>query len=192
MRAQSNGEWAWEPWRELEGQRVAVVGFGPIGQEVVRLTTAFGMEPIVVRRRARGDEPCPVRPLSELGDVLAEVDAVVVALPLTPDTKELFSTDLFARMRPTSFFVNVGRGELIDQTALTDALANGRLGGAGLDVTSPEPLPADDPLWTLPNVIITPHNSGSTDGTARRASEMFLSNLEAWVTDGSLPNEVGT
>ena len=190
MRAQSQREWAWDRWRELEGQRLAVVGFGPIGQEVVRLSTAFGMEPVVVRRSARGDEPCPVRPLTELGDVLAEVDAVVVALPLTPDTDGLFSAELLARMRPTAFFVNVGRGELVDQAALTDALEGGRLGGAGLDVTTPEPLPADEALWTLPNVIITPHNSGSTDGTARRAATMFLSNLEAWVTDGSLINEV--
>ena len=190
MRAQAEREWAWERWRELDGQRVAVVGFGPIGQEVVRLTTAFGMVPVVVRRSAHGDEPCPVRPLGDLGDVLAEVDAVVVALPLTPETDGLFSAELLARMQPHAFFVNVGRGELVDQTALTDALASGRLGGAGLDVTVPEPLPSDDPLWTLPNVIITPHNSGSTDGTARRSAEMFLSNLESWTAETSLVTEV--
>lgn len=192
MRAQANAEWAWERWRELQGQRVAVVGYGPIGQEVVRLATAFGMEPIIVRRKAHGDEPCAVRPLAELGDVLTEVDAVVVALPLTPETDGLFSAGMLARLADHAFFVNVGRGELVDQAALTDALANGRLGGAGLDVTVPEPLPSDDPLWALPNVIITPHNSGSTDGTARRSAEMFLTNLTAWTADGSLASEVGT
>lgn len=190
MRAQLDREWAWQAWRELEGRRVAVVGFGPIGQEVVRLATAFGMEPIVVRRRARGDEPCPVRPLSELGEVLSDADAVVVALPLTPDTEGLFSADLLARLPSHAFFVNVGRGELVDQVALTDALSAGRLAGAGLDVTTPEPLPADDPLWGLPNVIITPHNSGSTDGTARRAADLFLTNLEAWSVDERLVSEV--
>ena len=80
-------------------------------------------------------------------------------------------------MRRDALFVNVGRGELVDQAALTAALRDGRLGGAGLDVFTPEPLPADDPLWDLPNVIITPHNSGTSDGTAHRAAQIFLDNL---------------
>ena len=91
---------------------------------------------------------------------------------------------------PTGYFVNVGRGELVDQPALTTALVEGRLGGAGIDVTTPEPLPADDPLWAAPNLIITPHNSGSTDGTGRRADEAFLANLERWVAGAELANEV--
>ncbi|MEQ8840214.1 MAG: NAD(P)-dependent oxidoreductase [Acidimicrobiales bacterium] len=190
MRAQTRGEWEWARWTELDGRRVAVLGYGPIGQEVVRLATEFGMEPVIVRRAAHGDEPCETRALSDLTDVVAGVDAVVVALPLTDDTRGLVSTDVIAAMAPHAFFVNVGRGELVDQTALTDALANGRLGGAGLDVTDPEPLPPDDPLWSLPNVIITPHNSGSTDGTSRRAAERFLVNLAAWTTDGTLVSEV--
>ena len=86
--------------------------------------------------------------------------------------------------------MNVGRGELVDQPALTSALVEGRLGGAGIDVTTPEPLPADDPLWAAPNLIITPHNSGSTDGTGRRADEAFLANLERWVAGEDLANEV--
>ena len=97
---------------------------------------------------------------------------------------------LLAAMPSHEFFVNLGRGELVGQAALTGALANGRLGGAGLDVTTPEPLPADDPLWTLPNVIITPHNSGSSDGTARRAAEAFLANLARWRAGEALADEV--
>ena len=121
---------------------------------------------------------------------MAEVDAVVLALPLNDDTHGIISTDLISAMQAHAFFVNVGRGELVDQLALTKALASGMLGGAGLDVTYPEPLPADDPLWALPNVIITPHNSGSTDGTARRAAERFFANLVPWVTSGDLLSEV--
>ncbi|MFT4864226.1 MAG: D-2-hydroxyacid dehydrogenase (NADP+) [Ilumatobacter sp.] len=190
MRAQANAEWAWDRWSELAGKSVAVIGYGPIGQEVVRLTTAFGMQPVIVRRQAKGDEVCPVRPLVELAAVMSEVDAVVLALPLNDDTRGIISADVIAAMQAHAFFVNVGRGELVDQLALTEALGSGKLGGAGLDVTDPEPLPADDPLWALPNVIITPHNSGSTDGTARRASERFLANLTPWVASGELLSEV--
>jgi len=189
MRAQANAEWAWARWTELEGQRVAVLGWGPIGQEIARLAKELGMEPIIVRRAAHGDEPFPVRPLSELQAVAGEVDAVVVALPLNDDTRGLISDDVISAMQSHAFFVNVGRGELVDQTALTDALAEHRIGGAGLDVTVPEPLPTDDPLWALPNVIITPHNSGSTTSTGRRANEVFLANLTTWVADGSLATE---
>jgi phosphoglycerate dehydrogenase-like enzyme len=93
-------------------------------------------------------------------------------------------------MRADASFVNVGRGELVDQQALTEALAAGRLGGAGLDVFDPEPIPEDDPLWDLPNVIISPHNSGSSDGTASRVVEIFLENLRCFVNGNPLRNEM--
>ena len=189
MRAQAQGEWAWARWTELEGKQLAVLGWGPIGQEIARLANEFGMQPVIVRRAAKGDEPFPVRPLADLHDVAAEVDALAVALPLTDDTRGLISADVFDAMQSHAFFVNVGRGELVDQAALTDALSSGQIAGAGLDVTDPEPLPADDPLWSLPNVIITPHNSGSTVDTGRRANERFLENLTDWVTDGTLATE---
>ena len=191
IRGQADGEWAWKRWRELAGRGVAVLGWGPIGQTVARLADAHGMRPTVVRRSVRGDEGYPTRTLDELVDVVAENDAVVVALPLADETRGLISRELIAAMRPGALFVNVGRGELADQVALTDALASGHLGGAGLDVTVPEPLPADDTLWRLPNVIITPHNSGSTDGTDRRAGEMFFENLRRWTVGEDLLNRVG-
>jgi len=190
MRAQAAHEWAPKPFGELDGRRLAVVGYGPIGQEVVRLATAFNMDPVIVRRTAQGDEPCPVRPLSDLLDVVAEADAIAVALPLTDDTRGMFSAEVIGAMQPHALFVNVGRGELVDQAALSDALAAGRLGGAGLDVFDPEPLPADDPLWDLPNVIITPHNSGSSDGTTERVAQIFLDNLGRFHRGEPLVNEI--
>jgi len=191
FRAQAAASWEWEQWNELAGGRLAVLGFGPIGQEVARLADAFGMEPIVVRRAAHGDEGWAVRPLAELTEIVAEVDVVVVALPLSDGTRHVVSRQVIEAMRPGMLFVNVGRGELVDQAALTDALRSGVIAGAGLDVTDPEPLPADDPLWGLPNVIITPHNSGSSDGTRRRAAEAFLANLDRWRRGVPLRNEVG-
>jgi D-2-hydroxyacid dehydrogenase (NADP+) len=190
LRAQAAHEWAPTPFRELDGQRIVVVGYGPIGQEVIRLATALRMEPVVVRRAPHGDEPCPVRPLAELAQAVGDADAVVVALPLAPETRGIVSREVIAAMADHTVFVNVGRGELVDQSALTEALVSGRLGGAGLDVFDPEPLPADDPLWDLPNVIISPHNSGSSDRTDGRVTEIFLDNLARFVNDEPLRNEV--
>ena len=190
FRAQTRHEWAPAPFRDLEGLRIVVVGFGPIGQEVVRLATAFGMRPTVVRRRAVGDEACPVIDLADIGEAAAQADALVVALPLADETRGLIDREVIDRLPSGALFVNVGRGELVDQRALTEALAGGRLGGAGLDVFDPEPLPAEDPLWDLPNVIISPHNSGSADSTTRRVAEIFLDNLERFVAGRELRNEV--
>ena len=190
LRAQAERQWQPNPYRELAGRSIAVIGYGPIGEHVVRLATAFAMEPVIVRRVARGDEPAPVRLLADVADVVADADVVVVALPLADGTRGLISRELIGRMRTGALFVNVGRGELVDQVALTEALRSGRLGGAGLDVFTPEPLPADDPLWELPNVIMTPHNSGSTDGHLQRTAEIFLDNLGRIVRDEQLHNEV--
>ncbi len=190
MRAQAERRWEPERYAELAGQPLAVVGYGPIGREVCRLADAFGMLPTIVRRTARGDEPYPVRPLTEVAEAVSPAAAVVLALPLTEETRGLFDARLLAAMRDDAYFVNVGRGELVDQAALTSALAAGRLGGAGLDVFDPEPLPSDDPLWGDPNVIITPHSSGSTDATARVVDEIFFDNLGRWWRGDTLRNEV--
>jgi phosphoglycerate dehydrogenase-like enzyme len=190
LRSQASHAWTPEPFRDLAGQRIVVVGYGPIGQEVVRLARAFGMDPVIVRRAARGDEPCPVHLLGELVDVVADADALVIALPLAPETRRLVDVTVIEALPPDAVFVNVGRGELVDQAALTAALAAGRLAGAGLDVFDPEPLPPDDALWDLPNVIISPHNSGSSDATTQRVAEIFLDNLGRFVSGRDLRNEV--
>ena len=129
---------------------------------------ALGMHPIGMRRAVLGDEPCETWTLDRLRELAGLADVLAIALPLNDDTRGIVSADVIAAMRPGAVFVNVGRGDLVDEPALVAALASGRLGGAGLDVFATEPLPAESPLWDLPNVIITPHNSANTRLVGRR------------------------
>lgn len=190
LEGQAEKAWRWTRWRELPGRSIAVVGWGPIGQEVARLADALGMRVTIVRRAARGDEPYPVRPLDDLVDVAHDHDVMVLALPLTDDTAGVVDAAVLRALGPDGLFVNVGRGELVDQTALIAALHGGELGGAGLDVTTPEPPPVDDPVWDAPNLILTPHNSGATDGTVQRSDDAFFDNLAAWLDGERLLSEV--
>src|SRR6188472_2095480 len=162
---------------------------GPIAREVVRMSAALGMRPIGMRRAVIGDEPCETWSLDRLAELAAVADALVVALPLTDDTRGIISASVIAAMRPTAVFVNVGRGDLVDEPALIDALASRRLRGAGLDVFVTEPLPAESPLWELPNVIITPHSSATTSATFEGAAEIFFANLTQYVCGEPLHNE---
>ncbi|MEO1055375.1 MAG: D-2-hydroxyacid dehydrogenase [Actinomycetota bacterium] len=189
--AHQRHEWAPERYVDLVGRELVIVGWGPIGQAVARLGVAVGMRPTIVRRAARGDEPYPVRPIADLTDAVRGAGALVLAVPLTEATRGLVSAATFAAMPADALFVNVGRGELVDQVALTAALVEGSIAGAGLDVFDPEPLPADDPLWDAPNTIITPHNSGTTDSTARRVDDLFFDNLDRYLSGAELRNEMG-
>jgi len=167
------------PWL-LRGRTLGLVGVGTIGAEVARLASAFGMRVIATRRRA--DAP-PVAGLDEalppsaLPDLLARADVVVVAAPLTPETTGLIGAREFARMRPGTIFVNVGRGRIVVRDALVEALGSGHLGGASLDVFHQEPLPPDDPLWGMPHVILTPHTSGFRAGHWDEVIDLFSENL---------------
>ena len=190
MRAQQRHEWEQHTGEEVEGAHLAVIGMGPIGEEVARLGHALGMDVVGCRRTVTGDEPCPTRTFDALPELLGWADYLVLALPLTDDTAGLIGPDQLAAMKPTARLVNVGRGQLVDEPALIDALASGRLAGAGLDVFAVEPLPADSPLWDMPNVIVTPHNSGSTQLANDRAATMFVENVGRFVRAESLRNEV--
>jgi phosphoglycerate dehydrogenase-like enzyme len=187
-RSQSKRRWDPTPSHDLHGTRLGIVGLGAIGTEVARLALAFGVEVIGLRRTVRGDEPCATWPNERFDELLDWADAIAVTAPLTNETRGLFDARAFARMRPGAWFMNVGRGEIVDETALVDALTSGHLGGAGLDVFVTEPLPTDSPLWTLPNVIVTPHSSGDTDRTKRRGIEIFLDNLRSYTAGGELAN----
>ena len=187
---QEKHEWARQEFAELDGARLAVLGMGPIGIEIARLGVALNMSVEAIRRTPTGSEPCPTFSFDQLPRVLAHADWVAVALPLTDDTRQIFDTKTFAIMKPGAHFINVGRGELVDEDALIAALQSGHLAGAALDVFATEPLPADSPLWDMDNVIITPHSSSASAQSGLRSEDIFVKNLARYVADEPLLNEV--
>jgi phosphoglycerate dehydrogenase-like enzyme len=167
----------------LEGKTVLVVGLGGIGVEVAKRAHALGMR--VIATRASGREGPPfvsyVGLPDEMTKLAAEADFVVNTTPLTPATTRMFDARFFAAVKPGAFFVNVGRGGSVVQDELVAALRSGRLGGAGLDVTDPEPLPPDSPLWQMQNVILTPHVSAQSDVDDNVRIAVAVENLRRYV-----------
>jgi phosphoglycerate dehydrogenase-like enzyme len=163
----------------LHGATVAVVGFGNIGREVAVRLRGFGAGVIAVTRSGGADPLADESAKSaDLSAVLARSDAVVLAVPLNAQTRHLIDAAALAALPPHAIVVNVARGGVVDHDALRTALAEGRLGGAGLDVTEPEPLPPDDALWSMPNVLITPHVAGyGGDVAPRRILGLIERNL---------------
>lgn len=190
MQHQDAREWQRHEFDELDGAHLAVIGMGPIGLEIARLGVALNMTVEGIRRTPTGTEPCPTYGFDKLDEVLARADWVAVALPLTTDTTQLFSHERIARMKPGARFINVGRGELVDEPALISHLQSGHLAGAGLDVFATEPLPQDSPLWSMPNVIVTPHSSGASPSSGLRAEKIFVENFRRYVEGQPLRNEV--
>jgi len=167
----------------LHDATVVVVGFGNIGREVAKRLRGFGARVLAVTRSGRPDPLADeVFPADRMLDAFARADAVVLAVPLNAQTRHLIDARTLAALQPHAFLVNIARGGVVDQTALAAALAEGRLGGAGLDVTDPEPLPPDDPLWTLPNALITPHVAGyGGDVAPRRILALVERNLRNFI-----------
>jgi phosphoglycerate dehydrogenase-like enzyme len=188
--AQTRRAWERHEVADLQGLTLGVVGLGPIGLEVARIGSALRMRVVGVRRTPRGDEPCETWPLARLDELLGVADALVLALPLSDATQHLLDARRIAAMKRGAWLVNVGRGGLVEEAALVAALASGHLGGAGLDVFETEPLPVESPLWSMPNVIVTPHNSGDAPGNLVRATEIFLDNLARDRRGAPLRNEV--
>jgi phosphoglycerate dehydrogenase-like enzyme len=180
---------------ELHGKTLGLFGYGAIGREVARRAIGFGMRVVALRRhpdRAPEWDPELLRALglplkepdveavlgpADFARLLGESDAVVACAALTPETKGIFNADAFARMRPGSWFVNVARGKMVREDDLIAALRGGPLGGAALDVFETEPLPHESALYTLGNVILTPHVSGLSRGFWPRAMAIFRANL---------------
>lgn len=206
MESKARAEWDTEPYylagaplAELSSSTVGIIGFGGIGREVARRVASLGAQVIAAKRTpARAGEAnlVPVAGGGVLGGrveivsgasgldaVYRESDAVVVCAPDTPETRGMIDRAALERMKPGAVLVNVARGKLVDEEALIEALREGRIRGAGLDVFSKEPLPADSPLWSLPNVLMTPHVSAVTRGFWRRETDLIVRNLTRFVKD---------
>lgn len=171
------------PLRELSRSTVGIVGLGGVGTEVAARCVALGARTLGLRRRAEGG-PEGVEVLAGregFRRLLAESDALVVTAPETPETRGLLNAEALASMKEGSILVNVARGSIVNEAALVQALRNGPLRGAGLDVFSVEPLPEDSPLWGLSNVLVTPHVSPVTRHFWRREAELILHNLRAFL-----------
>jgi phosphoglycerate dehydrogenase-like enzyme len=177
------------PPRDLDGQTATIVGWGAIGQRIARVLAGFEMKIIVVRHRAEAvPEAQATVTYEHIHDVLPRTDWLILACPLTDATQGLVDARALAALPATSYVINIARGEVMHEAALIDAVRNGRLAGAHLDVFEQEPLPAESPLWDLPNVILTPHCAGHSDGNAKRIRGIFLANLECWLAGKPLRN----
>jgi phosphoglycerate dehydrogenase-like enzyme len=165
---------------ELTGLTMGIIGFGGTGRAMARRAAAFGMACRALDRDpvAPSPEVAVVEPSANFHALLAASDVVAICVPLTNETRALFGAAAFAQMKPSAFLVNVTRGEVMDEDALVDALANGRIGGAALDVAPREPLPADSPLWGFDNVVMTPHTAGASQYRAGRNIDRFVTNLQ--------------
>lgn len=188
----------WDPMRapdlprDLRGQTALILGLGSIGREIARLARALDLHVIGVKRSGRQpqDPVDELYPPSRLSELLPRSDWLIIACPLTGETRGLVNAALIARLPQGARVINVARGEIVDEAALVSALASGHLAGAYLDVFQKEPLPADSPLWNMPNVLISPHNSAAAAGNDDRVYRIFLENLRRWHCGGPLVNEV--
>ena len=180
MRQQARGVWENYGGRELRDETVGIVGLGAIGGRVAELASAFGCEVIGTKRdpATAPDAVDEAFGTDGLHEVLSRSDYVVVAVPLTDETRGLLGETELGVMGSSSVLVNVARGEIVDEDALTAALQNGHLRGAALDVFEEEPLPSDSPLWDLSNVVVTPHMAGSTPHYYDRCADLFAENYE--------------
>ena len=180
------------PLRELSGQTLFLVGLGEIGREVARLGKAFGMRTVGFRR-TEGPPPewvDEVHGPQRLAELAGQADTMVVSLPMTEQTAGLVDRAIIGRLPANCIFVNIGRGGVVDEPALTDALRDRRIAGAVLDVFATEPLPADSPLWTLPNVLVTPHAVAVSSRENERIAELFSDNLRRYLDGRPLRNVV--
>jgi phosphoglycerate dehydrogenase-like enzyme len=209
---QRKREWPSDRWTrfgpsELRGATLGIVGYGSIGREVGRLAKSFGMRVLALKRRIEsareqnayefdgvgdpaGALPDALYGPAQLREMLAQCDYVVLAAPLTRETRGMMGEAELRAMKRTAYLVNIARGEVCDESALIQALREGWIAGAGLDVFAKEPLPETSPLWTLPNVILTPHLSGFSPNYEQRAVDIFCENLRRYIAGQPLLNVV--
>lgn len=199
LRAQATHEWQHRLLQPLHGGRALIVGAGSIGRAGARLLRSLGLEVTLVGRRERAGEPGEragelgegrIRGIDALPELLPEADWLILLAPLTPETRGLIGAAELALLSPGARVVNIGRGPLLVEAALIEALRSGRLAGAGLDVFEREPLDPRSPLWDMPNVIVSPHVGGDVVGTPDAFGRAFLANLERYIAGQPLQNVV--
>lgn len=182
MRRQLDGVYkkSWD-WQELEGRQILMIGFGPYGREIARRLKPFGASLWVANRSLREDPHVDAfYPLSDLPHLLPQADIIILALALSNETRHILDRQRLLSLKAGALLINGARGALIDEEALIEALKNGPLRGAALDVFETEPLPADSPLWKLENVLLSPHNSFVGQENHRRMMEIVLRNLKEY------------
>jgi len=177
---------------EIGGKTLLIVGLGRIGGRLARLAKAFDMRVIGLRRNpGSGGDADEVQGIERLSALLPEADIVALTCPLTPETEGLIGRDALARMKPSSYLVNVARGRCVEEPSLIAALQEGRIAGAALDCFAAEPLPESSPLWAFDNVLITPHSAGETRRYEDNILDLLMENLERlWAGEAMLRNEV--
>jgi D-2-hydroxyacid dehydrogenase (NADP+) len=186
----------WEPVRgpqsprDLAGQTAIVVGQGPIGRRISALLAELGLRVLRVRRTPRADSPEPSHGYGELKALAASADWIILACPLSEQTRHLVDAQVLQALPRGACVINVGRGGVLHEPDLVEAVRRGHIAGAYLDVFEAEPLPPDSPIWDLPNVLVSPHSAGSSQGQSARSVGIFIDNLPRWLDGQALHNEV--
>lgn len=186
-------QWARYCATELAGQTLAVIGLGRVGRHVAKLGQAMGLRVIGIKRTIAGVDPAALHvdalyPTTALHEVLGQADFVVLITPHTAETEELIGAAELAQMKPSAVLINIARGVVVDEPALIDALQQRTIAGAALDVFATEPLPPDNPLWDLPNVLISPHSASTTENENAKLTELFITNLERYLAGAPMEN----
>ena len=180
------------PMIEIDGFKIGIVGMGGIGVQMAKRAKGFDMYVMAVDayRTDRPDTVDELMPMDQLSNMMSQVDVVMIACPLTEETRGLINKDNLSVMQPSAFFINVARGPIVNEPDLIEILQAGTIAAAGLDVTEIEPLPEDSPLWDFDNVIISPHSAGGSQHRMRRVTDFFLDNLERYLKGEELRNVV--
>lgn len=174
----------------LERKTLGIIGLGQVGRAVARLAKPFGMRVIGTRRSGAESGVDQVYPADQVATVLEQSDYVVLSVPQTSETIGLVGTRELAVLKPGAVLINIARGTIVDESALTEALRSGRLAGAALDVFTREPLPADSPLWDMPNVLVTPHSMSTACDENERLTDLFCDNLRRYLKGEPLRNQI--
>jgi glyoxylate/hydroxypyruvate reductase len=197
LRDQERKHWERYAGTDLAGRALLIIGMGKIGTEVARLARAFGMKVLGTKRRAKGIDPAilyldELHPSGALHELLPRAEYLVLITPHTPETEGMIGARELGLLPQGSIFINIGRGAVVDEPALIEALRSGHLGGAALDVFAKEPLPQDSPLWEMPNVLVSPHSGSTSDRENRRLTDLFCENLRRFLDDEPLLNVLDT